>query len=303
MRATIAMLFVSPALLAAQQVPDRAFAPPISSPTFVVGSGPVVLIDAAHHNLHTADRGFLPFANLLRSDGYVVRSGATPFTAELLADVDILVIANPLHVSNTGGNWVLPTPSAFTAAEIAAVRTWVEQGGALLLIADHMPFPGAAATMALAFGAALPNGFAMDSATADGGNFSFRRGDGTLARHPVTAGRSQDEHVDSVLSFTGNAFTWPGATGILTLAPGTAVFLPDTAWRFSAETPRRSGRGMLQGAVRPVGAGRVAIFGEAAMFTGQRVGPQRVPMGMNAPGAPQNARFVLNLMRWLAGPG
>ena len=50
-----------------------------------------------------------------------------------------------------------------------------------------------------------------------------------------------------------------------------------------------------------VGSGRAAFFGEAAMFSAQVAGPSRRPMGMNAPGAEQNHRFVLNVMRWLMG--
>lgn len=299
---TVVLLLVAPTLTA-QQVPDSAFTPPISSPTFGPGAGPVVLIDAAHHNFHTADGGFLPFANLLRRDGYRVAGNARPFDATSLDSVDLLVIANPLHRRNLGGNWVLPTPSAFSQAEIRAVRRWVEQGGALLLIADHMPFPGAAADLAAAFGVEMPNGFAMDTAGATGGVLSFRRADGTLANHPVTRGRGAAELIDSVVSFTGNAFRWPQADPLLVLGPGTAVFLPDTAWRFGPGTPRLAGAGMLQGAVRQVGLGRVAIFGEAAMFTAQLAGPNRIPVGMNAPGAPRNAQLVLNLMRWLAGRG
>jgi hypothetical protein len=57
--------------------------------------------------------------------------------------------------------------------------------------------------------------------------------------------------------------------------------------------------GWLQGATRRVAAGRVAFFGEAAMFTAQRAGAAQRPMGMNAPRAEQNARFVLNVLRWL----
>jgi hypothetical protein len=45
----------------------------------------------------------------------------------------------------------------------------------------------------------------------------------------------------------------------------------------------------------------VAFFGEAAMFSAQVSGPQRLPMGMNAPLAEQNAQFVLNVLRWLVG--
>lgn len=299
---TVGLLLVAPALTA-QQVPDSAFTPPISSPTFAPGAGPVVVIDAAHHNLHTADRGFLPFAEMLRRDGYRVGGNTQSFSAAGLDSVDLLVIANALHRRNLGGNWVLPTPSAFSAAEISAVRHWVDQGGALLLIADHMPFPGAAADLAAAFGVEMPNGFAMDSADATNGIFTFRRADGTLADHPVTRGRVAAERIDSIIGFTGNAFRWPGAVPLLVLAPGTAVFLPDTAWRFGPATPRVTGAGMLQGAVSRVGRGRVAVFGEAAMFTAQLAGPNRVPVGMNAARASQNPAFVRNLVRWLAGGG
>jgi hypothetical protein len=45
----------------------------------------------------------------------------------------------------------------------------------------------------------------------------------------------------------------------------------------------------------------VAVFGEAAMFSAQVSGPQRRPMGMNAPRAGQNPQFLLNVMHWLAG--
>jgi hypothetical protein len=58
---------------------------------------------------------------------------------------------------------------------------------------------------------------------------------------------------------------------------------------------------MLQGVALGVGSGRVAMFGEAAMFTAQRSGPEGRPMGMNHPDAPHNAQFVLNVLRWLSG--
>ena len=50
-----------------------------------------------------------------------------------------------------------------------------------------------------------------------------------------------------------------------------------------------------------VESGPAAFFGEAAMFSAQVTGPERRPMGMNAPGAEQNAQFVLNVMHWLSG--
>jgi hypothetical protein len=50
-----------------------------------------------------------------------------------------------------------------------------------------------------------------------------------------------------------------------------------------------------------VEAGRAAFFGEAAMFSAQVAGPDRIPIGMNGPQAEQNYQFVLNLMHWLSG--
>ena len=44
----------------------------------------------------------------------------------------------------------------------------------------------------------------------------------------------------------------------------------------------------------------VAVFGEAAMFTAQRAGEARIPIGMNAPSAAQNSAFMLRVVRWLA---
>ncbi|NIQ57151.1 MAG: hypothetical protein GWN71_28375, partial [Gammaproteobacteria bacterium] len=73
----------------------------------------------------------------------------------------LLVISNALDSSNVN-DWRRPIRPAFTEAEIEAVRAWVEDGGALLLIADHMPFPGAAAGLAAAFGVTFNDGFAFD---------------------------------------------------------------------------------------------------------------------------------------------
>jgi hypothetical protein len=77
--------------------------------------------------------------------------------------------------------------------------------------------------------------------------------------------------------------------------------MPEVAWQFSKLTPSMAASGMLQGAVVKFGKGRVAVFGEAAMFSAQVAGPSRSPMGMNDPTAPQNAQFLLNALHWLTG--
>ena len=60
---------------------------------------------------------------------------------------------------------------------------------------------------------------------------------------------------------------------------------------------------MLQGAVFRYGKGRVAVFGEAAMFSAQKITREDgiSYMGMNRDDASQNPQFLLNVMHWLSG--
>jgi hypothetical protein len=106
-----------------------------------------------------------------------------------------------------------------------------------------------------------------------------------------------------VASFTGQGFrVITGAVQPLMRLPADIQLLePDTAWVFDSSTKRRTGPGWLQGATLRVGRGRVVVLGEAAMFSAQLAGAQRIPVGMNAPISEQNAQFLLNTMHWLTG--
>jgi hypothetical protein len=260
----------------------------------------VVLIDEAHNNFHTADGRYKPFADLLRRDGYRVTGSKAEFTRESLKDARILVIANALSEKNLNRP-VLPTFSAFTQKEVAAVRSWVEDGGSLLLIADHMPWPGAAAKLASEFGVLFADGFAF---TVDGsGVMQFRTADGSLNDHPIVRGRNSQETIDSVMTFAGQAFRVRRGVDVQPLiifGDSALLLMPTEAWRFSKQTPRMSASGMFQGATLRYGSGRIAVFGEAAMFTAQ-LSKKKQPMGMNHPDAKHNAQFLLNVMHWLSG--
>ena len=291
----------------ANQVVDTMFpASPPRHPAFAPGRGPRVTIDEAHHNFHTAGGRFRPFAKWLESDGFRVAPGRTPITASSLATTQILVVANALAAKDVQvAHWRLPTTPAFSAGEVDAIVAWVRNGGALLLITDHMPFPGAVEPLAAALGADLANGFALfgseDPRTGDY-PIVFRRRDGTLRPGPIVDGRNRSERIDSIETFTGTAFHLAGRSGgILALPVGTRLLLPVVAWQFSDTTPVMRADGLLQGAAFAFGRGRVAIFGEAGMFTAQRKGVDRVPMGFNDPAASQNPQFILNLLHWLAG--
>ena len=188
----------------AQQEPDTLFRPTVGAPRFPRGSGPVVLIDGGHVNFHTAEGGFRPFARLIEDDGFRVRALSGELADSVLAGGDVLVIANALGRD--------PVVYAFKTAELRALRRWVEQGGALLLIADHMPFPAAVRDLGEAFGLDLVNGFASAD-TGFPGPIVFSRARGTLADGPLGGGAN--ETIDSVVSFAGSAFPADGLTPLL----------------------------------------------------------------------------------------
>jgi hypothetical protein len=295
---TLCMLSAATSIGSAQQVPDLKYKPPLPPPAYEAGQGPRVAIDEAHHNFHTADGRYKPFAELLRRDGYRVEGLGTPLSSDSLKDVDVLVIANPLHERNVK-DWSLPTPSAFTQDEIAALRPWVEQGGSLFLIVDHMPFPGAAGALAKAFGVDFSNGYARAGHWEQGKPDTFEHSTG-LKECAVTRGRADHEKVTKVATFGGSAFKPPqDATLVLVFGANSVSLETKKAPGITSDALQVPIVGWCQGAVVQVGNGRVALFGEAAMFSAQLAGPQERAMGMNAPEAKQNHQLLLNVMHWL----
>ena len=265
------MLVATP--VGAQQVADPTFRPPIENPAYSVGKGPVVLIDEAHNNFHTSTGRYLPFAELLRRDGFIVTASAARLSAETLKAARVLVMANAV--------------ASLTTEEVAAVRDWVAGGGSLFLIADHAPFDVAATDLGKAFGIRFSGGVARDPNDSTG-RLMFRRADGTLMDHWIT------KAINEVATFAGTSFQ-VDARGQPLLVFGSQVY----SFREQKDPNFVSIEGHLQGAVIPFGRGKVAVFGEAAMFSAQITGPDRHPMGMNAPIAKQNALFLLNVMHWL----
>lgn len=285
-----------------QQVSDTSYRPTLVRPTYALGTGPMVCVDGGHQNVHTLEGGYAAFGRLLRADGWRTQPLLGELTAESLAQCRVLVVANALPPEAPPEQGPRPSPSAFTAVEQRQLRNWVAAGGGLFLIADHMPFAGAVRDLAAAFGVRFTDGFAV-AAHRDHADLEralreptfFKHGDGSLARHPVTAG------IDSVQSFIGQAMQVTGrAEPILRFPAGFVNLLPDTAWEFHAGTRREPIAGWSQGALLQSQRGRVVFWGEAAMFTAQLTGSDHFAVGMNSRGAEQNHRLLLNLVRWVA---
>lgn len=291
----IAVFLLNVSQLMGQGVPDTSFSFQIESPKYEYEKGATICIDSAHNNLHTKEGSFSPFAKILSDDGYKIHDLKPTFAESSdYENCKILVVSNAIHAENLG-NWVRPIHSAFEEEEIILVSNWVKKGGRLFLIADHMPFAGAASKLANVFGFGYSDGFARLSNEPEQWDI-FSEENGRLKQHQITKG------INSITSFTGSAFTYPDeADLVMTFNEEDYSLEPDTAWRFNDNTPRKDLKDYSQGALLEFGEGRIAVFGEAAMFTARTVTNQQgeFKVGFNSPLAPDNAQFLLNLIHWL----
>ena len=281
---------------------DYGWRPVLARPAHPAGRGPRVAIDHAHHNASTAHfwGRYWPFARLLRAEGYRVRFNTAAFSAQSLADTQVLIVANAAGAGKApffginlplggGGDRAAP---AFDRDEIAALESWVAQGGRLLLVADHAPFGAANAALGEAFGVRMHRGFAeVPGEKSD--PLRFTRANGRLnASHPILSGADGGEPVACVQTFTGQSLDGPpGATALLRLPPNAVETVDERG------SLREMPAGAAQGLAFAQGHGRVVVLGEAAMLTAQVA--DRVPFGLQLPGC-DNVAFARNLMRWLS---
>ena len=274
----LGMLALTAASCSTEQRVDPSANVSVTSPHHPQQQGPRVVIDGGHGNLHTESGTYAPFAQLLRNDGMRVSGSHGPLTLSKLGQADVLVIANADSAS--GG-------SAFTAAEIDAIRQFVERGGGLLLIADHSPYPAAAAELGKAFGVTMHNVFADHDAEE-----VFTRANGGLTNDPLLAG------INKVKTFGGSTLESSDqkARPLLRMWPGWTV----QTMQGTGLSPERPAGNVLQAVAIERGSGRVAVFGEAAMFTAQTAeGMFGEKIGFHADGAEQNKALILSVVNWL----
>lgn len=284
---------------------DAKFNASVAAPAYSMAA-PIVLFDEGHRNCHTTSRGYKPFADLVRNDGYSVQTIQDPITSDRLATASVLVIVCP-RGSNDAND-----ADAFTDAEGAAIEQWVRSGGSLLLITDHWPFGAASERLALRFGVNMSKGLVEDprnsEPTLGSSHLVFSRDNGLLGEHEITRGRHAGEHLRRVVTFTGQSI-WgpPDAQAFLKLSDSAADSPPTPAkvekeggdvrvfMEYGAPV---SARGRAQGLALGAGQGRVVVLGEAGMLSAQ-VDQGGRPVGMNLPGC-DNRQLTLNIMHWLS---
>jgi hypothetical protein len=271
------------------QHPDADFDTAVANPAYSGGNGPRVAFDVAHRNWHTPTDRYRPLAELLRHDGYSVTENQSLFTATSLNPVHVLIIPNALGPDGHEGK------PAFTSEEDAALVTWVQNGGSLLLIADHVPFGSAAKQLAGCFGVTMYLAFARDDRNHygwDNERLLFSRANGLLAGCPITDGRNSAERIERIVTFTGQSLSVPpGAIPVLRM--------DDNAYDWKSRSERSPARGHAQGIAMAFGKGKLVVFGEAAFLSAQ-VDPLGFKMGMNSAGN-DDKQFALNILHWLSG--
>lgn len=290
-----ALLLVTCVPALAQQMADPEFDTSVTAPAYKK-DGPRVMFDEAHHNFHTTDGRYKPFVDLLTNDGYNVIRNRQSFSKTRLSGFKILIIANALGAEEDDDEGADQT--AFNEDEITAVHDWVKSGGALLLIADHAPFGGAAAALASRFGVDMSKGYTSDPQNSVEGSPShliFSRENKLLENHPIVEGRNENERVKLLRSFTGQSLKGPEGSAHLLKLSDSAM---DAANRDAQTSTSAAGR--AQAVAMKYGKGRILVQGEAAMLSAQLAGADKRPMGMNAPGN-DNRQYALNLMHWLSG--
>ena len=286
-----------PQLANAQQMADPEFDTSVERPAFK-RSYPRLLFDEAHNNFHTATGRYKPFADLIVNDGYHLVRGRKFFTAESLSTFKILVIANALGAEDMDEDNA--DSSAFTDEECDVVRDWVRGGGALLLVADHAPFGGAAENLAKRFGVEMSKGYTFDTEnslkeSSRPSILIFSTENKLLVDHPINRGRNDMETIHRIFTFTGQSLKGPeGSAGFLKLS--------ETAKDRAAPDSKTdaSAAGRAQAVAFKFGKGRVVVLGEAAMLSAQLAGSEKMPMGMNVKGS-DNKQLALNIMHWLSG--
>ena len=309
---------------AAQQFEDTTYVPRVARPAFTARH-PIVMIDQAHHNHFSMASFYRTFAHLLEEDGLRVIPGAQAFSPLLLKVCDVLVVADASSTVDLLGTTA--RDPAFRPSECDAVRDWVDQGGSLLLIADHAPFASAMDSLAVRFGVDQGKGYAVDTRRVDPetgnvGCILFTRAQHMIGEHAITRGRDKSERIDRVATFSGQSLLGPpGSEGFLVLSPSSAdiPFTSDSRRVADREAYRKADTtsvvktpgaipavGRFQGVAFARGKGRVVVLGEAAIFGSQfvvgidarRMGRDTLRIGINRTDL-DNQQLALNIIHWL----
>lgn len=283
---------------------DSSYDTSVAKPAY--GSDhPRVVFDEGHRERHLSGGTYHPLAELLRNDGCDVGRISGELTEKRLSHCDVLIVA-----CAQGENETKDGP-AFSPAECTAVEKWVGAGGALLLVTDTFPFGAAVEPLAKAFGIEMSVGRTADAIQydrydSDDTRLEFSRANYLLAVHPITEGRSADEQLKRVVTFSGQSVRGPRGSTIF-LRHGASATMREAHARVEGSGsaskvvveygPEKPAQGWGQGLALRYGRGRVVVLGDAEVLSAQLDGSKKI--GMNA-GGNDDRQLALNIVHWLA---
>ena len=273
---------------------DENFDATVTTPSFNHGSGPKILIDGGHNNFFVQFNFFEPLQQLLISDGYVVEVSKTKFSLDILENYKILIVATPMATNFMDS--VQRYEGAFDSGELKALKTWVQNGGSLLVFSEHFPFDLAVQPLLKVFEIDTSIGQVIDRH-----NFEYNPGQiifesaSIETNHPIIDGKRS---VKKLASYGGSALTGENYTNILKLSDKAENL--EREWRGAIMGP--IGSGNSQGLVGSYGRGKIAAFGDSNGFFAMQIETDhehKLTVGMNDPSYDWK-NFVLNTFDWLA---
>jgi hypothetical protein len=276
---------------------DNDFDVSVKTQTFT-SVHPLVLFDEGHNNFHTTTGLYQPFAKLIKNDGYNLKVLKSEISNQSLTGITIFIVAN------AKGKGDINDAPAFTKQECDIIKKWVNNGGSLLLIADHFPFGSAVQNLGDKFNISFQKGIVEDSlnydkSSKDYSQLEFSKQNGLLSEHEITRG------VNKVITFTGESVKCQDSCfSFLNLSSSAYDLQPETKITKDGSDTRvqvnyvnpTSASGYSQGIAMIFGKGRIVVLGEAAMLTAQK-NRDNSNVGMNY--NPDNKILALNIMHWL----
>lgn len=279
---------------------DPTFDTNVNKPTYDIGKGPKILLDAAHHNFFIQWDFIKPFSDLVTADGYQTIVDSMKFTPDYLKQFDIVMIITALPFDFTTKNEVTDE-STFTEEELNRLYDWVNNGGSLLVFSEHAPFDQAINPLLQRFGMESSIGRTIDSLNYNKtiGNtgwieFTLENG-GLNNEHPILNGRNPEEKITKLMTFGGSALNGKGYTNLLMLSETSENIIHSTG-------VGPSGRGNSQGLAGMIGKGKVVALGDSNGFVAMTFNEEdgsKQKAGMNLEDYDWK-QFVLNTLHWLS---
>lgn len=275
---------------------DASFKPEVAKPAFTANH-PVVIFDQGHLNLASTDGRYSPIIHLLESDGFKVQSLTGKITPTVLEEGQILYISGAQGSNHEHSD--KPALPAFTDEESRLIEAWVKSGGSLLLMSDHTSIGDSIHPLAALFGVKISSGETNDPvnylpALQDTSHLLFTDENHLLMKHPITYGKTSDEHVHRIAVFSGQSVLGPKDSKVILAMGKTAEN------HFADGSHKPVGEHYVEALSFHYGKGRVVVFGDATVFTSKIRIDKKQNEGMNRSDI-DNVKLATNTFRWLAG--